>query len=132
MAELNNQSYIFHPDANQTPSPKTINCFTMLGDHDFIDDQNRPRAKTENSHVVAKTIKNGNGPERFYIKVGPNGHIYNPIGMFSEGNNNKFLAKIGKKEWEFKEVNQYIFDLYTNFLTTKNIAWINNAEREMI
>jgi hypothetical protein len=51
--------------------------------------------------------------------------------MYSEGQNNKFLSKIGREEWQFKEVNEKIFDLYLNFLSTKNIAWLNNAEREL-
>lgn len=135
MAKLTKQdnSFIFHQNQQSaTVSDKKIQYFTILGDHNFIDDNNRPRANNENEFVVAKTIQNNNNPLRYYVKVGTHGKLYNPIGMFSEGNNNKFLAKIGRKEWEFKEVNQQIFDLYINFLTTKNIAWLNNAEREMI
>ena len=105
--------------------------FTILGDHDFLDDNNRPRSKDENNKVVAKTITTEDKPARYYIKVGTYGKIYNPIGLFSEGNNTKFLSKIGRKEFEFKEVNQKVFDLYVNFLSTKNTAWLNNAEREL-
>jgi hypothetical protein len=54
------------------------------------------------------------------------------MGMFSEGKSEKFLSKIGRKEYNFKQVNQEIFDMYLNFLSTKNIAWLNNAEREMV
>lgn len=111
---------------------KVYEYFTMLGDHDFVDDQDRPRAKTENNAVVAKTSTVDNHPTRFFIKVGTYGKIFNPIGMYSEGKNAKFLSKIGRKEFEFKEVNQKIFELYTNFLSTKNLAWLNNAEREMV
>lgn len=111
---------------------KVYEYFTMLGDHDFVDDQDRPRAKTENNVVVAKTSTVDNHPTRFFIKVGTYGKIFNPIGMYSEGKNSKFLSKIGRKEFEFKEVNQKIFDLYINFLSTKNLAWLNNAEREMV
>lgn len=120
-----------------TTKDKTEYClegnqyYTMLGDHDFIDSDNKPQAKTDSSKVVAKlNIKNGSN--RFYIKVGTYGKIFNPIGLFSEGKNQKFIAKIGRKEFEFKEVNKKVFDLYLNFLSTKNIAWLNNAEREMI
>jgi hypothetical protein len=109
----------------------TYQFYTMLGEHDFIDASNKPQAKKESSKVVAKcTSKNGNN--KFYIKIGTYGRIFNPIGLFSEGKNEKFIAKIGRKEFEFKEVNQKVFDLYLNFLSTKNIAWLNNAEREMV
>lgn len=105
--------------------------YTILGEHDFIDSSNKPQANTESSKVVAKSIsKNGNN--KFYIKIGTYGRIFNPIGLFSEGKNEKFIAKIGRKEFEFKEVNQKVFELYLNFLSTKNIAWLNNAEREMV
>jgi len=109
----------------------TYQFYTILGEHDFIDSSNKPQAKKESSKVVAKSVyKNGNN--KFYIKIGTYGRIFNPIGLFSEGKNEKFIAKIGRKEFEFKEVNQKVFDLYLNFLSTKNIAWLNNAEREMV
>jgi hypothetical protein len=131
MAEINNNSNFIFEQRNQSETQKKIEYFAMLGDHDFIDDLNRPRCNKENPSVVAKTIQTNNNPPRFYIKIGTYGKIYNPIGLYSEGKNSKFLSKIGRKEWEFKEVNQKIFDLYTNFLTTKNLAWLNNAEREL-
>ena len=82
--------------------------------------------------VVAKKIYySSNNDPKYFIKVGTYGKIFNPIGMYSEGQNNKFLAKIGRKQFEFKEVNLRVFDLYLKFLTSKNLAWLNNAEREM-
>jgi len=130
MAKLKPEDLFFQQ--NTSPSVKVYEYFTVIGDHDFLDDNGRPRSQEENNKVVAKTITTDNKPTRYYIKVGTYGKIYNPIGMFSEGKNNKFLSKIGRKEFEFKEVNQKIFDLYTNFLATKNLAWLNNAERELI
>ena len=41
------------------------------------------------------------------------------------------MSKIGKNEYNFSKVNQRVFDMYLNFLRTKNIAWLNNAEREL-
>lgn len=105
--------------------------FTMLGNHDYIDQNNRPRTNFENNNTFAKIITKNNST-KFFIKTGTYGRIYNPMGMFSEGKENKFNAKIGKKEFDFKQVNQKIFDMYINFLSTKNIAWLNNAEREFI
>jgi hypothetical protein len=127
-------NYLFTLDSQkqtQDLSSQDIEYYTMLGDHDFIDDNQRPRAKKEKSGVVAKQItKNTN--KKLYIKIGTYGKIFNPMGMFSEGKNEKFLAKIGRKEFEFKEVNQKVFDMYLNFLSSKNLAWLNNAEREMV
>lgn len=128
------ENCIFTPDKNK--QQKVINesenqYYTMLGDHDFIDSNNKPQAKSQTHNVVAKSITK-NGSSKFYIKIGTYGRIFNPMGLFSEGKNEKFIAKIGKKEFEFKEVNQKVFDLYLNFLSTKNMAWLNNAERELV
>ncbi len=112
-------------------SETTNAYYTILGDHEFIDKDNRPRSNTESRSVVAKSISKNNS-NKFYIKIGTYGKIFNPMGLFSEGKNEKFIAKIGKKEFEFKEVNQKVFDLYLNFLSTKNLAWLNNAERELV
>ena len=52
--------------------------------------------------------------------------------MYSEGKNTQFLSRSGKNEYEFKKVSKEIFDMYLNFLSTKNLAWLNNAERGMM
>lgn len=129
MAELKSNNTFFQENTQEPV--KSYEYFTILGDHDFVDDNNRPRANEENIKVAAKTSTTDNHPTRYYIKTGTYGKIYNPIGLYSEGKNTKFLSKIGRKQFEYKEVNQKVFDLYTNFLKTKNIAWLNNAEREM-
>jgi hypothetical protein len=129
MAKLKDDNLFFQN--NTDPVVKEYEYFTILGDHDYLDDLNRPRSNEETNKVVAKTSTSDKKPTRYYIKVGTYGKIYNPIGMFSEGKNTKFLSKIGRKEFEFKEVNQRVFDFYTNFLSTKNMAWLNNAEREL-
>jgi hypothetical protein len=128
------ENCIFTQDKNKlVTDTKNLDAeyYTILGDHDFIDDNNKPRTKEENKKTLAKTTTT-HSSKKFYIKTGTYGRIYNPMGMFSEGKSEKFLAKIGRKEYNFKEVNQLVFDMYLNFLSTKNIAWLNNAEREMI
>jgi hypothetical protein len=124
---------IFTLDKNKAKDievDNTIGLYTLLGHQDFIDDNHKPRLKQDSKFTYAK-CSTKNDITKYYIKVGTYGKIFNPIGLFSEGKSNKFVAKIGKKEFEFKEVNQKIFDMYTTFLATKNIAWLNNAEREM-
>lgn len=125
-------TFIFKPKDNAEPvrQERVTSYYTIIGDHDFIDSFNRPRAKTDSKNVVAKLIANQSG-NKFFIKIGTYGKVFNPIGMYSEGQNNKFLSKIGRQEWQFKEVNEKTFNLYLNFLSTKNIAWLSNAEREL-
>ena len=129
MAKLTTENTFFQ--SNTEPPNKIYEYFTILGEHDYLDVNNKPRANEENNKVIAKTLTVDNKPTRYFIKVGTYGKIYNPIGLYSEGQNTKFLSKIGRKQFEFKEVNQKVFELYANFLCTKNIAWLNNAEREL-
>jgi len=130
MAELNNNSFIFHQTPQQEDK-RVVDYFTLLGNNDWVDDDGRPRANEENQFTVAKIVQVNKNPPKYYIKVGAYGKIYNPIGLYSEGRNTKFLSKIGKKEFEYTEVNQRVFDMYATFLKTKNMAWLNNAEREL-
>lgn len=116
---------------NNNTTQRNVECFAVLGSQAYFDDQNRPRTDDEDK-ALAKSVSVDGRPRKYYIKVGTYGKIYNPIGLYTEGHSEKFLAKIGRKQFEYKEVNQKIFDMYINFLTTKNLAWLNNAEREMI
>lgn len=116
---------------NNTTTQRDVECFTILGQQDYLDSDNRPKLKDE-TKCLAKSVTIDNRPTKYYIRVGTYGKVYNPIGLYSEGHSEKFLSKMGKKQFEFKEVNKTIFDYYIKFLTTKNIAWLNHAEREMI
>ena len=114
-------------DRPQDTEPSTV-LYTMLGTQTHLDTDGFPVTTSEKNAVAKKVYKN---QTTYFIKIGVNGQIYNPMGMFSEGNHNKFLAKLGKSEWKFTKVNQKVFDMYLNFLKTKNIAWLNNAQREI-
>jgi hypothetical protein len=124
-------NYIFTQSETKTKPTTESKYYTILGDHDFIDDENKPRVnEPDSTSILAKTIA-GTNKTKYFVKVGTYGKLFNPMGMFSEGKHNNFLSKIGRKEWEFKEVNAKIFDMYINFLSSKNVAWLNNAQREL-
>lgn len=101
--------------------------YTIWGMEDFVDDEGNTRQNKETKDTFAK-ILNG----KHLIKIGLDNRVYNPLGLFSEGSSNKVLAKIGKNEFNFKRVSPKVFDLYISFLRTKNIAWLNNANRELL
>lgn len=107
----------------------TVTHYTVIGDHDSIQD-NKPITNDE-TKSLAKTIET-NGNTRYFVKIGAYGKLYNPIGMYSEGKDKKFLSKIGKNQFEFKQVNMKVFDLYVEFLRSRNVAWLNNAQRGLI
>lgn len=113
-------------------SPSSENkFFTSLGMQEFIDENGYPRVSEDSDHVYAKcTIHEGE--TRYFIKSTRYAKLYDPSGMYTEGHHKRFNKMIGANEFRFKRVNPRIFELYTNFLKTKNIAWLNNAERELV
>lgn len=125
--------YIFSPNKEKQKTVYTSSniYYTIIGFQDHIDDNKRPVLHKESDKCFAKVI-NTEDNKKYYIKIGTYGRLYNPIGMYSEGNSNKFLSRSGKNEYSFKEVDSGIFDMYINFLSTKNLAWLNNAERAMM
>ena len=104
--------------------------YTILGSHSFKDQDEFPITQDANSAFAKKKILSDN-KIRYFIKVGAYGRPYDPMGMYSENQGNKFLTKAGKNLFEFKEVNEKVFTYYITFLKTKNKAWLNNTEREM-
>ena len=110
--------------------------FTFWGNHDFEDAKgfpmlnlNKKESPFEMNDAHALKMTKGNKTS-YYVRRGKHGRLFNPIGMYSEGNANKKLRQ-GQFEWNLKPTSQKIFNYYTNFLKTKNTAWLNNAEREI-
>lgn len=120
---------IFQIQRNKDEKESLYTYYTVLGSHSSLDSDGNPLCDNQ-SKSLAYT-KSSDNDKQYYIKIGTYGKIFNPIGLYSEGKQNKFLSKIGKDEYSFTRVNNKVFDMYLNFLRTKNIAWLNNAEREL-
>lgn len=109
----------------------TNEYFTLIGLEDFIDDSNRPRIENpENDNVFAKKIVRDNSSVRYSIRLSKDGKIFNPASIYGKENNNTFLDRVCRASGKFRDVNYKTFDMYINFLKTKNTAWLHNAERE--
>ena len=116
------------PDSNQN----TTEVFTIKGNQTFLDDNDYHRLNDdqENSYnAFAKKVTRGQRT-KYYVKRGRHGRLFNPIGLYSEGTAKKQLRHAGKPEWEYKETTAQVFNKYIKFLKTRNVAWLNNAERE--
>ena len=116
-----------------------ISAYTFKGEHDFENEDGYPMIELEDEDIdnlfsladaYALKIKKGKRTE-YYVKRGRHGHLYNPIGMYTEGTKNNQMRHAGRPEWRFETTNKKVFDYYTNFLKTKNTAWLRNAEREV-
>lgn len=125
MVDTFNQFVVDHKK-QQEQEKSVCKYYACVGDGDYVDDEGNYRHEEVKENTLAKSED-----DKFFIKIGLDNRAYNPIGMFSEGQRNKILSKIGKKEFNFKRVNQRVFELYLSFLKTKNIAWLNNTNREL-
>ena len=117
---------------------KTTDYFTILGDQDYLDAEGFPRSKEDGPKVLARRVNyfdSNNQPipakTLRYIKIGAHGHVYNPMGLYTEGLANKINKKIGRDEFVLRKVNEYSFNLYIQFLKTKNPGHLALAEREL-
>lgn len=118
--------------------------YTLSGLEDHLDDDGYPKAKLDNDQTYAKKVKSKksklvsdkNIAFRFYIKTDPNNNIINPIALFSDKNHDKRansrLNKTCKQAEQYKEVSEYVFNQYLEFLKTKNSKWLNSAQREVV
>jgi hypothetical protein len=106
--------------------------YTIVGNHDYMDENNNPRCETEDSvNVLAKRIYRDNGTSRYSIKVDNNGKIYNPLSIYDDVKQTSFLDRVCRAQNKYRDVNYKAFEMYLQFLKTKNLAWLHNAEREI-
>ena len=118
------------------PKRKEI-IYTITGKQEYLENDQYPCIKLdsetaqESPDAFAMKITIGKRT-KFYTKRGKHGRLYNPIGMFSEGMASKRLGHAGKLEWKFTEVSERVFNFYRDFLRTMNIAYLHNAERELL
>ena len=118
-------NFKIHPDKSteiDVEDSVESSLYTIFGKHDWLD--NGEDSKSAQIHAKLSGSK-------MYVKRGRHGHLFNPIGLYSEGTEYKQKRHAGKPEWELKPVNKKAFDFYINFLKTKNVAWLRNAEREI-
>lgn len=83
----------------------------------------------------AKKCNYINGRTEYFVKVATAGagigKLLNPWGVYYKpGDDTRYEKQMGRKTYEFKHVNQNIFDQYMKFLETKNQRYLLNAERE--
>jgi hypothetical protein len=123
--------YIFE----QVPNKQTISVqeyYTIIGQQDFVDNNGYPRIETDSSNkIVAKKIIKTDGKTRYAIKIGVNNKLINPVSIYGEEKQSSFLDSVCRASNKFIDVNPKTFELYLNFLKTKNTSWLYNAEREL-
>ena len=79
-------------------------------------------------NLKPKTI---NTVYNFYIKMSTTGELYNPWGMYTEGQANRYAKHAGQPAWKYCKISEVCFEYYLKFLRTHNKAYLLNAEREV-
>lgn len=125
---LNDDTFIFSSNKSNLIPDETI-LYTIIDQHNFIDNDNNPRLSEDSNLVCAKKITKNN-TQKYLIKVDNTNKFYNPLSPVSSIKPTKILQTISIPKNQFKQVNQEIFSMYLNFLRSKNEAWLHNAERE--
>lgn len=128
-----NEDFIFQARKDNTKIQQVTDQFyTLKGLSETTDSLYNYTVEADSENVFAKKIFRSDGSVKFYIRTGNNGNIYNPVSIYGEEKVNTFLDRVCKDGLKFREVNEKVFTFYLRFLSTQNIAWLHNAEREII
>ena len=113
-------------------SVKNTILYTVRGREDFVDQDGffqidfQPVDDAKRNPYV-HAIKH---QSRYLVKLGENGKLFNPYGLYSEGMETK--QRVGRPTWKFINTTKNNFEQYITFLKTKNEVFLKNAEREII
>lgn len=124
-------NFIFKP-TNKKDYTQVNKLYCMVGDHDFIDEESKPRVNKESKKVLAKMVSREDNPPTFAIKIANNNKLYNPLDYGLQDKSYSIVDNVCRPQDKFKTVNETVFSLYINFLASKNMTWLTQAEREMI
>lgn len=129
ITEVNENDFIMNP---KTRDSEENEYYSLVASGDFVDANKNTRVLEKNIHkALAKKIVREDGSIRYLVKINNAGKLYNPVSIYGQEKTNTFLDKVCKTESKFRDVNAKAFDLYVNFLNTKNLSYLHNAEREL-
>jgi len=123
---FNSKSIFVDKSNNETE----IELFTTPDKADYTDNNNIARSKEDNNFIYAKKYTRKNGTIKYTVRMGNNSKFVNPFTIYDKEHENLFINNVCRSSDKFKEVSVKVFKLYIQFLNTKNIAYLNNAERE--
>ena len=137
IAKKKTETHVINKEKTKKKAKRTEIVYTITGKQEYLENDQYPCIKLdaekaqESPDAFAIKITIGQRT-KYYAKRGKHGRMFNPVGMFSEGMATKRLGHAGKLEWKFTEVGKKAFEFYRDFLRTKNIAYLHNAERELL
>ena len=120
---------IFELNPNKTETYEEYYC--LIDNADYMDEDGFPRLENSSEKVMSKKIQKQDARTQFAVRIGYDGKLYDPLSVLSSKKNLSSLDR-NSQGIKFKLVNETVFLFYNNYLTNKNIAWFNRAEREIM
>lgn len=125
-------NFLFTIDKDKNTQNQEL-CYTVVGKEDFLDTEGLPRVETKSVYTMAKIIITSSNTRRFFIKVYGNNKLFNPVSPINDETKPSIIDNTCKlTNNKFMPVNETVFNYYMQFLTTKNVLWLQKAERERI
>lgn len=106
--------------------------YVIAGSENYLDNEGYPRSSTDNKNVLAKKIIKTDAQPQYFIKISNTNKLFNPLGSGLDEKSYSIVDNVCRPSDKFRSVNEKVFNMYLNFLTTKNISWLTRAEREII
>jgi hypothetical protein len=126
---INMTEYLFSQNRDKKNEEST-SYYTMSDHQEYFDEDQMPRLKTNSDKVYAKKIINEEGKAKYSIRLSLSNKLFNPLSPFGLDKTKSFLDNTVRNENRFCNVNYKAFSLYLDFLKTKNLSYLYNAERE--
>lgn len=125
--------FLFNQSNNTDISDQNITRYCLVDNKTTEDDSGYPIINNpkKESDVLAYKTQKVNGDYKFMIRINADRKLYNPLSIYGKDRSFRLLDNITRSNLEYKEVNSIAFDFYLRFLSTKNTAWLNKAEREI-
>lgn len=99
---------------------------------EHLDENSNVQVAEDSKKVLARKIQRDDGSVKYSIKLDNSARLFNPGSIFSSNQYTNFLDTVCRRSNKFKDVSEKTFSMYLKFLKTKNIAYLHNAEREMM
>jgi hypothetical protein len=121
---------IFTNSQTENIGSKEDQYYTINGENDYFDENNNPRLSKDGDKTLAKKTFANESKPRFLIKLDTDGRFFDPTNTLSKdfASKSNFLNQTCRQS-RFKSVSYDVFDMYLNFLKTKNLSWLHNSNR---
>lgn len=105
--------------------------YCLKGKEDSIDGDGFCQISELSDDVLAKKVQISDKQFKYYVRIGFDQKLYNPINPLNSSKNYKQLNR-NSESVKFSIVPEIVFMYYAKYLSTKNNIWLLKAEREVV